>query len=189
MSSSLFSLEGKNVAVVGAGSGIGRAVAIGCAQHGGRVVCLDLDVGLAREAADAISTDGPAAEADALDLRDGDSVEAAFSGIASRLGSLDVVVCTPGVNVRKPLLDYTDDDFHRVVDLNLRGNLNVMKAAFFAPPGPSGQFTACNTATELAASASANSELQPAGLANASRFAIRAQQPSSKGPATIAAST
>lgn len=49
MSSSIFSLEGKNVAVVGAGSGIGRAVAAGCADQGGRVVCLDIKAEPAQE--------------------------------------------------------------------------------------------------------------------------------------------
>ena len=39
------------------------------------------------------------------------------------------VVSTPGVNVRKPILDYTDADFDRVVGLNLKGSFNVLRAA------------------------------------------------------------
>lgn len=129
MSSSLFSLKGKNVAVVGAGSGIGRAVAVGCAAHEGRVICLDLKAELAQDTAEVILGDGDQAEAAGLDLRDGGSVEAAFAGIRKRHGSLDVLVCTPAMNVRKPLLDYTDDEFDRVIGLNLKGGLHAMQSA------------------------------------------------------------
>ncbi len=129
MPSSLFSLEGKNVAVVGAGSGIGRAVAVGCAAHGGRVVCLDIKGDLARETAEAIAADGGQADAAVLDLGDGDAVATAFGGVRDRHGSLDVLVCTPAMNVRKPLLDYTDDEFDRVIGLNLKGGLHAMQSA------------------------------------------------------------
>lgn len=129
MESSLFSLEGKNVAVVGAGSGIGRAVAIGCAQHGGRVACLDLGASSAEDTAQSIRDDGGRAESAALDLRDGDSVTAAFTAISDSRGSLDVLICTPAMNVRKPLLDYNDDEFDRVIELNLKGGLHAMQSA------------------------------------------------------------
>ena len=44
-------------------------------------------------------------------------------------GRLDAVVCTPAINVRKPILKYTGDEFDRVVKVNLRGNFNVLQAA------------------------------------------------------------
>ncbi len=129
MSRSLFSLEGKTVAVVGAGSGIGRAVAVGCAAQGGRVVCLDLQAELAEATVESIIDAGGRAEAGGLDLRDGAAVEATLAGIRETHGSLDVLICTPAVNVRKPLLDYTDEEFDRVIDLNLKGSLHAMQSA------------------------------------------------------------
>lgn len=129
MSKSLFSLDGKSVVVVGAGSGIGRAAALGCADHGGRVVCLDINSGPARETADTIRADGGKAEAGAVDLCDGDSVATAFTAVREAHGSLDVLVCTPAMNVRKPLLDYSDDEFDRVIGLNLKGGLHAMQSA------------------------------------------------------------
>jgi len=42
---------------------------------------------------------------------------------------VDGVVCTPGVNVRKPLLDYTPADFQKVVDLNLKGHFQVLQSS------------------------------------------------------------
>ncbi len=126
---SRFSLEGRNAAVVGAGSGIAQAVATGCAEHGARVVCLDVKADLAEATAAHIQDAGGEAEAGALDIRDGDAVKAAFAAVRDRHGSLDVVICSPSINVRKPLLEYTDDEFDRVVGVNLKGSLHVLQSA------------------------------------------------------------
>ncbi|MEM7584526.1 MAG: SDR family NAD(P)-dependent oxidoreductase [Acidobacteriota bacterium] len=124
-----FSLEGKNTAVVGAGSGIAAAVASGCAEQGARVVCLDIDPAAAEATAHTIREAGGEAESAHLDIRDGEAVASGFGGIVERHGSLDVVVCSPSINVRKPMLDYTDEEFDRVVGLNLKGSLHVMQSA------------------------------------------------------------
>ncbi len=145
---SIFSLAGRSAAVVGAGSGIGEAVAVGCAEAGARVHCLDIDAEGAAATAAAIrdaawgaggeaaagATHGAAsgdnhATSARLDILDGPAVTAAFEAIATDHGSLDVVVCTPGVNVRKPILDYTDDEIDRVLGLNLKGGAHVIQAA------------------------------------------------------------
>ena len=49
--------------------------------------------------------------------------------LRQRAGRLDVAICTPSINVRKPILAYTEEDFDRVVALNMRGNFNVLRAA------------------------------------------------------------
>jgi len=126
---SRFSLEGKNAAVVGAGSGIAGAVAVGCAEHGARVACLDVQAALAEATAARIRDAGGEAEAATIDVRDGATVETAFAAVNDRHGSLDVVICSPAVNVRKPLLEYTDDEFDRVIDVNLKGSLHVLQSA------------------------------------------------------------
>lgn len=125
----LFRLDGKVLVVVGAGSGIGAAVARGCAELGARIVSLDVDPGAAEATAASIRSTGGQAHAAPLDVRDGVAVSSSFNGIRAELGSFDVLVSTPGVNVRKPLLDYTDDEFDQVVGLNLKGTLNAMRAA------------------------------------------------------------
>jgi len=125
----MFSLEGRTAAVVGGGSGIGEAVAIGCAEAGAHVSCLDIDTDAAADTAATIRAAGGQADAAHLDIRDGAGITAAFEGIAAARGSLDVVVCTPGVNVRKPLLDYTDEEIDRVLGLNLKGGAHVIQSA------------------------------------------------------------
>ena len=124
----LFKLEGRNAVVVGAGAGIGRAVANGLAAHGAFVGCVDLDGHAAQVTAEELGsqTDTGAWTAD---VRDAETVAEVFGQVAGDRGTLDVVVCTPGINVRKPLLDYQREEFELVVDVNLRGTLNVLQGA------------------------------------------------------------
>ena len=126
MSEDLFRLDGKKVAVVGAGSGIGEAVALLAARRGARVAVLDLDEARARDVARRV---GPEAQAFALDVRDGTSVEEAFAAAEASLHGLDGVVATPAINVRKGLLEYSEDDLDRVLAVNLRGAFHVLRAA------------------------------------------------------------
>jgi NAD(P)-dependent dehydrogenase (short-subunit alcohol dehydrogenase family) len=117
----LFSLTGRAAVVLGAGSGIGRESARALAAHGASVVCADLDLAAARETAGMI---GDAASPYEIDLLDGDAVRRA----ADELGELDVVVLTAAMNVRKRLLDYTRDEYERVVALNLGATFDVVRA-------------------------------------------------------------
>lgn len=125
----MFDLTDRVVGVIGAGSGIGEAVAAACARQGATVACLDVDEEAAARAADRISESGGAAEAGAVDVRDGERVAETLAELARRHERLDGVVCTPGINVRKPLLEYAVDEFERVVEVNLKGGFNVLRAA------------------------------------------------------------
>jgi NAD(P)-dependent dehydrogenase (short-subunit alcohol dehydrogenase family) len=129
MTSPLFTLEKRVVAVVGAGSGIGEAVARGAASHGAHVACFDLAADAAAATADRIRSAGQGAEAAAVDVVDAAELDAAFARVAQKHTRLDAVVCTPAINVRKKILDYTEDEFDRVVRVNLKGTFNVLRAA------------------------------------------------------------
>src|SRR5450759_606426 len=93
----LFDLTGKTAAVIGGGSGIGEAVAIGAAKQGAGVVILDAN----GAAAQAVAARIPGAGAATLDIRDGGAVTAAFDAIIRDRGRVDIVICTPSINVRK----------------------------------------------------------------------------------------
>ena len=64
-----------------------------------------------------------------LDIVDAEATNQALSAIVDERGRLDGLVCTPGINVRKKLLDYSGDEFDRVVRLNLKGSFNVLRSA------------------------------------------------------------
>jgi NAD(P)-dependent dehydrogenase (short-subunit alcohol dehydrogenase family) len=130
MGGDIFTLNGKVVAIVGAGSGIGEAIALGAAAQGASVVaCLDVNEAGAAKVARAITAEGGKAQAAAVDIVNAEAVSACLDGLAKANGGLDGLVCTPSINVRKPILDYTGEEFDRVVRVNLRGSFNVLQAA------------------------------------------------------------
>jgi NAD(P)-dependent dehydrogenase (short-subunit alcohol dehydrogenase family) len=125
----IFDLTGKVAVVIGGGSGIGEAVTIGAAQLGAMVVCLDIrQIEAARVAARA-SDAGGSCEAGELDIRDPAAVDEVFAAVAKKQGRIDIVICTPGINVRKKIVDYEDDELARVLELNLKATFYVLRAA------------------------------------------------------------
>jgi NAD(P)-dependent dehydrogenase (short-subunit alcohol dehydrogenase family) len=114
----LFRLDGRRAVVLGAGSGIGRESALALAAHGASVVCADLNFAAAHETASSIGAD-----AYEIDILDTASVER-----LAELGGVDVVVLTAAMNVRKRLLDYSREEFDRVVALNLGATFDVVRA-------------------------------------------------------------
>jgi NAD(P)-dependent dehydrogenase (short-subunit alcohol dehydrogenase family) len=112
----LFRLDGRRALVVGAGSGIGAAVAEGFAAFGAVVTCADANVEAAHATAERCVAAGSSGSVGVgLDLLDASAVVAA----ASSGPAPDVLVTTPAVNVRKRIVDYTDAELERVVGLNL----------------------------------------------------------------------
>jgi NAD(P)-dependent dehydrogenase (short-subunit alcohol dehydrogenase family) len=126
----LFTLDDKVVTVIGAGSGIGEAIARGAAEQGAsHVECIDINAAQATRVADDLRSAGHGSGHSAVDIADEGAVVSAFGRIAETHGRVDAVVCTPAINVRKPILKYSGDEFDRVVKVNLRGNFNVLQAA------------------------------------------------------------
>ena len=120
---SMFDLTGRTALVVGAGRGIGEAGAHGLAAFGAEVFCADVDREAAVNTVKGIRSEGGRGEALELDMTDPESVNAA----AERAGVPDVLVSTPSINVRKPLLEITDEEFDRIVELNLKGTFRLIR--------------------------------------------------------------
>jgi NAD(P)-dependent dehydrogenase (short-subunit alcohol dehydrogenase family) len=115
----LFRMDGARVLVIGAGSGIGRESALALGAHGAHVVCADTNLNHAQETAGRISS----ASAIALDVLNEDAVVEA----ANACDPLDALIHTPAMNVRKRIVDYTLEEFDRVVALNLRATFHVIQ--------------------------------------------------------------
>jgi NAD(P)-dependent dehydrogenase (short-subunit alcohol dehydrogenase family) len=95
------------------------------AAHGADVVCGDLSGDAATAVADRINEQGGKARSAVVDLGDGASIESLYDSV----DRLDIMVTTPAINVRKRLLDVTEEEFERVVALNLIGNFRAVKGA------------------------------------------------------------
>ena len=115
-----FDLSGKTAVVLGAASGIGKASAEALAALGANVICADKDkAGVERTAAE-IGT-AVKSQAHVIDAGSGDDMARLAEAAAKFAARLDIAVTTPAVHIRKPFLDYTDEEYDRIVDLNLRG--------------------------------------------------------------------
>ena len=123
----MFRLDDKTALVLGAASGIGKASAEALAALGAIVICADKNKeGVETTAAD-IGLRSPT-EAHVVDANSAESVNALAAAIETNHKRLDIAVTTPAVHVRKLMCDYTDDEYDRVADLNLRGTFFFLRA-------------------------------------------------------------
>jgi 3-oxoacyl-[acyl-carrier protein] reductase len=125
----MFSLSGKVALVTGGSRGIGRATAEVLAEQGAHVVLTF--VGNEAAAADAVAGIERAsgkAEAVRLDISDGEASERIIADIAKRLGRLDVLVCNAGISIDALVLRLKDEDFEKILDVNLKGAVSCARA-------------------------------------------------------------
>ncbi len=123
----LFRLDGKTALVLGAASGIGKASAEVLAALGATVICADKH----KDGVEATAAEIGAysiAEAHVVDAGSGDAIDALAATIESKHKQLDVAVTTPAAHVRKLMCDYTNEEYDRVADLNLRGTFYFLRA-------------------------------------------------------------
>ena len=121
--------RGRRALVTGAGSGIGRAIALRLGAEGAEVACLDIDEATARTTVGEIEGAGGTANAVAADVRHSDQVRAAVSDAIEAMGGLDLLVNAAGIVTMSGFDDVTEDEWDRVVDVNLKGYFLVAKAA------------------------------------------------------------
>lgn len=126
MSHPLFDISGRTALVTGAGRGIGLALARGLAEAGCTVVLNGRDAGRLTEAAARLPGEIHTA---VFDVTDGASVKAGIADVEQRVGPLDILVNNAGMQLRAPLLEFTDSDWHRVLDTNLTSAFLVGREA------------------------------------------------------------
>ncbi|HEY0747206.1 MAG TPA: SDR family NAD(P)-dependent oxidoreductase [Steroidobacteraceae bacterium] len=138
------SLKGKVAVVTGAARGIGRAIAVEFAANGSDVIVIDI-AGPVSSASDAkaatpedlsetvrqIKSYGRRSEAIRADIRDISALRKAADAIESKYGKIDIVVADAAIQRWKPLLEMQDADWFDVIDNNLNGTANTIRA--FAP--------------------------------------------------------
>ncbi len=116
-------VDGKAIIITGSGSGMGRAFAVGLAREGATIGVLDLDLSAAEAVVGEITQEGYRAVALTADVSKRDQIVDAFDAFVSEVGRLDVLFNNAGMNVPMHLLDITDENWHRVMDVNAFGVL------------------------------------------------------------------
>lgn len=125
MSGNLFNLHGRVAVVVGGTTGLGRAIALGLAEHGADVVAT------ARRGS---QVEAVGAEIEALgrrtlrvrsDVADRASVQALHDAVMREFGRVDILVNAAGITFKKPVLELKEADWQRVMETNLTGTLRA----------------------------------------------------------------
>lgn len=131
-------LEEKAIVVTGAGSGIGRAIAIGCAAEGAKVVVADLGVSLSGEdptsevaqgVVKEITAEGGEAVAVAEDVSTMSGGEHVVQAAVERWGKIDGAVCVAGILRERMLFNMSEDEWDAVVRVHLKGHFTVFRHA------------------------------------------------------------
>lgn len=121
-------LAGKVSIITGAARGIGRATAEKFAREGARVVVADLDLASVRAVAQSLVDVGGDAIGLALDVTDRASIDQAVAQVMERYGRVDVLVNNAGIVQDAQLFKMSEEQFDRVIDVNLKGTFNCTRA-------------------------------------------------------------
>jgi NAD(P)-dependent dehydrogenase (short-subunit alcohol dehydrogenase family) len=135
-------LQDHIAAITGAGSGIGRAIALGYAREGAAVAVLDIDGATAAKTAADIRGAGGTAQAFTLDVRDREACRAVAGRVASELGAVSILVNDAGINRRNAFTGDPDaviKDWQDIMAVNLNGLFNVTHAFLDALRGSKGR--------------------------------------------------
>lgn len=172
------------VAITGAGNGIGRATALAFADEGARLVISDIDADQAQHTAELAQDRGATADWSTVDVSDSAAVEAWAQRIEDEHGAPDIVINNAGIGMAGPFVDTTDEDWRRLIDINLHGVVhgcrsfadrmtrrgeggrivNVSSAAAYTHPQGLSAYAASKSAV-LALSQGLRAELVKAGIA------------------------
>ncbi len=121
-------LEGKVALVTGAARGIGRAIAEALADRGAAAFCVDLTKEGAEQGAAACRAKGVRAFAHGADVSKSEQCDGAVEACVAELGRVDVLVNCAGITRDTLLMRMTDEDFRRVLDINLMGTFFMTRA-------------------------------------------------------------
>jgi NAD(P)-dependent dehydrogenase (short-subunit alcohol dehydrogenase family) len=120
-------LTGRIAVVIGATSGIGKAIALGLADAGADVVPTGRRSALAAAAAHEVEARGRRSLATTADVSDSNSLQALADAAIHTFGKVDILVNAAGRSVRRPTLDVSDSEWEEILDTNLTGMLRACR--------------------------------------------------------------
>lgn len=117
----LLSVERKIAVVTGAASGIGRGIAMRLAEMGAKVAALDIDEERGQQVASEIQASGSEAIFIKCDVRHAASCREATEAAFQKWGKIDILCNCAGIAIRKNVVDLTEDEWDRALDITLKG--------------------------------------------------------------------
>ena len=131
MIADLFSVTGKVVLITGAAAGLGRAMAEGFVHNGAHLILFDRDAKALENTSTPLRNLGVEVMTIVGDVTDDLGISGAVDDAVQHFGRLDVAIANAGVSDAHPALlhETTDDDWHRVIDINLQGTFLTTRAA------------------------------------------------------------
>jgi len=121
-------LRGKTAFVTGAGSGIGRAIALRFVQDGARIAVADINLAGARETEQMLRAAGGTALAVPVDISQFDAVQAAVRQTREGLGRIDILVNNAGWDRIQPFIENTPELWDKLISINLKGPIHCCRA-------------------------------------------------------------
>ncbi len=125
-------LRDKISIITGSARGIGRATALKFAAEGAHVVVCDLDRTSIDAVVKTITGQGGKASGFVVDVTDRSSIDAMVSAVIAKHGRIDTLVNNAGIVQDARMINMTDDQFDKVIDVNLKGTYNCAKAVIDA---------------------------------------------------------
>jgi gluconate 5-dehydrogenase len=129
MSQALFDLSGRTALVTGSSRGLGRAIAEGLAKAGARLIVNGIDPARVEATAVEMRAAGHAAEGSAFDVTDETAIVEAFGRFDTAGTEIDVLVNNAGIQVRKPLVEFSSAEWRKVIETNLTSAFVVGREA------------------------------------------------------------
>jgi gluconate 5-dehydrogenase len=124
-----FDLSGRTALVTGGGGGLGLAIALGLARAGARVAINGRDRAKLDAAAARMAQEGAAPLLAPFDVADSHAVRAGVADVERAFGALDILVNNAAINRRGPLDSFPEDEWRRLMAINVDGPFNVTQAA------------------------------------------------------------
>jgi NAD(P)-dependent dehydrogenase (short-subunit alcohol dehydrogenase family) len=112
-------LKGRTALITGASKGLGKAMAVALAAEGAAVVLVARDTELLNGVVSQIASDGGQASAFPADITLEDQVRQVEKSVVDRFGKVNILINNAGINVRKPVTDFSLEEWRRVMDTNV----------------------------------------------------------------------
>lgn len=124
----LFNLNDRVILITGAAGGLGQAMAVGLAEYGAQIALADLRLENINDILAQIDNLGKRAAAYKVDITDRNNITEMVEKVHKDFGRIDVLINSAGVNNRKRIEDYTEQEWDNIVDINLKGTFLCCQA-------------------------------------------------------------